>query len=138
MDLKISSINFQGKKEVLYALTKAAQKAKNYEYYAQPAIASRCKSDTLQVSNNASMQAYLDMALRDSDFKNVVKNGTDKDFSFIRKLLAPEQTQHSYVEPMKKFSEAVNEVINNNYGGKAWESMLTFSRELLQKLKLQV
>ena len=32
MDLKVSSTAFQGKKEVLYALKKAAQKSKDFEY----------------------------------------------------------------------------------------------------------
>ena len=136
MDLRISGIGFQGKKEVLYGLTKAAQKAKDIEYYSQPAIAMRISKDKLQAEQNASMQAYLDMVLRDSEFKSVVKNSTDKDLSYIKALLAKEQTEHSIVEPMKKFSESINYLVNKNYFGKAHESMTSLVSELLQKLKL--
>ena len=138
MDLKISSVGFQGKKEVLYALTKAAQKSKDIEYYNQLAIASRITTGQIksQAVNEASMKAYMDMAVRDSEFKNVVKKATDKDLSYIKALLAKEQTEHSIVEPMKKFSEAINDVVNNNYGGKAKEFVNSLVNELLIKLKL--
>ena len=138
MDLKVNSVNFNGKKEVLYGLTKAAQKAKDFEYYNQPSIASRMTTSkqALQTAQNASMKAYLDMVLRDTEFVSVIKNVTDKDLSYIKQLLATEKTEHSVVEPMKKFTEAINDVVNNNYGGKAKESISSFVKELLIKLKL--
>ena len=138
MDLKVNSVNFNGKKEVLYGLTKAAQKAKDFEYYNQPAIVSRLTTSIqqMQASQNASMRAYLDMAIRDSDFKKVVKDVENKDLYQIRALLAPEKTEHTLVEPMKKFTEVINDVVNNNYGGKAKESINSFVKELLIKLKL--
>ena len=136
MDLKINSIAFQGKKEVLYALTKAAQKSKDFEYYNQPAIASRIPTDRLHAAQNATICAYLDMALRDSEFKSVVVKAKDKDLSYIKELLAPEMTEHSLVEPMKKFSKSLNETVNANYGGKTKETMTAFVHELLHKLKL--
>ena len=137
MDIRTNGIGFQGKKEVLYALTKAAKKSKDFEYYNQPYIAARTITDRLviQASQNASMKAYMDMALRDTEFKNVVKNATNKDLSQIKALLAPEKTEHSIVEPMKKFTEAINDVIINDYGSRAKESMSAYVRELLQKLK---
>ena len=45
-------------------------------------------------------------------------------------------TEHSLVEPMKKFSKSLNETVNANYGGKTKETMTAFVRELLHKLKL--
>ena len=136
MDLKINSVSFQGKKEVLYALTKAAQKSKDFEYYNQPAIASRIPTDRLHAAQNAAICAYLDMALRDSEFKSVVVKAKDKDLSYIKELLATEKTEHSIVEPMKKFSSSINSVVTDNYGGKTRETMMAFVRELLHKLKL--
>lgn len=136
MDLKINSTSFQGKKEILYALKKAAQKSKDFEYYNQPAIASRIPTDRLQAAQNASICAYLDMALRDSEFKTVVVKAKDKDLSYIKELLATEKTEHSLVEPMKKFSSSINSVVTDNYGGKTRETMMAFVRELLHKLKL--
>ena len=137
MDLRINGIGFQGKKEILYGLTKAAQKAKDIEYYNQPAIAYRITTGQIELKaiKEASMKAYMDMAIRDSQFISVVKNATDKDLSYIKGLLAKEQTEHSIVEPMKKFSDTIENVVINNYGGKAKESMMSLVRELLQKLK---
>ena len=135
MDLKISGVGFQGKKEILYALTKAAQKSKDFEYYSQPAIASRMPTYKLQASQTASISAYLDMALIDSEFRDVVTKATDKDLAEIKQFLAPERTEHSLVEPMKKFSKSMTDTVNNNYGGKTRETMTAFVHDLLQKLK---
>ena len=136
MELKINSVSFQGKKEVLYALTKAAQKSKDFEYYNQPAIASRIPSDKLQTAQNSAINAYLDMALRDSEFKNVVIKSTNKDLSYIKELLATEKTEHSLVEPMKKFTSSLHTVVSANYAGKKKETMIAIIHELQQKLKL--
>ena len=138
MNIEVNTINFTGKKEVLYALTKAAQKAKDIECYNQSAIAA-CDMKSkieLQAIKEASMKAYLDMAIRDSEFKNVVKNATDKDLVYIKNILAPEQAGHSFVEPMKQFREVINSVVYNNYSSMAQESMTYFTNKLLEKLKL--
>ena len=138
MDIKINPINFSGKKEVLYAITKAAEKAKDFEYYNQASIASRNMTSKieLQAIKEASMKAYLDMAIRDSEFKSVVKKATPVELAYIKGLLAPKKTEHSLVEPMKKFSETIEDVVINNYGGKSQETVISYVRELLQKLKL--
>lgn len=138
MNIKVNSVNFTGKKEVLYALTKAAQKAKDFEYYNQPSVASRMtlNKNIMQASQDASMQAYLDMVLRDYEFKSVVKNATPVELAYIQGLLKPERTEHGLVEPMKKFSKAFEDAVTNNYGGIAKESAMSYVSELLQKLKL--
>ena len=138
MNLKVNSVNFTGKKEVLYAINKAARSARDYEYYNQPAIASRLTTtmQLKQTAQDAYIQAYLDMAIRDSEFKSVVKNATKAELYPIKELLSPQMTEHSLVEPMKKFSEAIDDVVTDNYCGKAQALLKSYVRELLQKLKL--
>lgn len=118
MDLKVNGVGFQGKKEVIYALTKAAQKAKDFEYYNQPAIAARMTTDKFQTSLDASMQAYLDMALRDETFITTVKEMKPSELYYLHNLLQPERTQHSIVKPMDTFRRVANGVASNIGRGK--------------------
>ena len=113
MDLKVNAVNFTGKKEVLYALSKAAEKAKNYEYYTQPALAARMTSDRMLTANEASAQAYLDMALNDEAFITSVKNMKASELYKLHNILQPERTQHSLVEPMNSFQQFMQDVLDN-------------------------
>ena len=113
MDLKVNAVNFTGKKEVLYALSKAAEKAKSYEYYTQPALAARMTSDRMLTANEASAQAYLDMALNDEAFITSVKNMKASELYNLHNILQPERTQHSLVEPMNSFQQFMQDVLDN-------------------------
>ena len=111
MDLKVNSVNFTGKKEVIYALVKAAQKAKDFEYYSQPAIVSRVTTNVFRAELKASMYAYLDMALRDEAFLKTVNEIKPSELDYLHVLLKPEQTQHSVIKPMNTFKQAMQYVI---------------------------
>jgi len=115
MDLKISGIGFQGKKEILYGLTKTAQKAKDFEYYSQPAIAARLSVSLhdKQAALDASMKAYLDMVLRDEAFIKTIQEIKPSELYVLHELLQPEQTQHSLVRPANKFKPIMNEVLSS-------------------------
>lgn len=134
MDLKVNAINFQGKKEVIYGLKKAAQKAKDFEYYKQPAIAMRIRTDNLQTAQNASMQAYLDMVLRDEAFEQTIKEMKISDLRYLQCILMPEQTQHSIVRPMDKLKEAIHFTLNNI--GRNKVSLEDAVADLYKKLEL--
>ncbi len=113
MDIKVNGIGFQGHKEVVYALTKAAQKAKDFEYYSQPAVASRLNvgKQLMQEKLNASMNAYLDMALRDEAFEKTIQEMKISELYLLHVYLLPEKTQYALVEPMKKFKSAMHEAM---------------------------
>ena len=114
MNIKVNSINFTGKKEVLYALTKAAQKAKDIEYYNQPSVAPcNIKSKIeLQAIKEASMKAYLDMAFRDEAFEKTVREMKIPDLYYMHVLLMPEQTKSYNIIPMNRFKQAAQSVID--------------------------
>ena len=135
MDLKINGIGFQGKKEILYGLTKAAQNAREYETNQTAYLASRIqmRKSEEQAYKKGMMNAYFDMATHDLDYIKVVKNPPAKDLKLIKKILAPFQTEHGTVEPMKIFTSAINDVVNASYTSKS--VIRTLTAELLSKLK---
>ena len=140
MDLKVNGISFQGKREILYGLTKAAQNAREYEINQTAYLASRIqlKRGEEQAYKKASINAYLDMVIHDNNFANVVKDVRGKDLIPIKKILAPFQTEHGTVEPMKIFSSALDNIVSNYYFGKAYyDLMKSHANELLSKLKLE-
>ena len=135
MDLRINGIGFQGKKEVIYGLTKAAQNAREYETNQTAYLASRIqmRKSEEQAYKKGMMNAYFDMATHDLDYIKVVKNPPAKDLKLIKKILAPFQTEHGTVEPMKIFTSAINDVVNASYTSKS--VIRTLTAELLSKLK---
>ena len=137
MDLKINGIGFQGKKEILYGLTKAAQNAREYETTQTAYIASRIqmRRGDEQAYKKGAINAYLDMVVRDVNFANVIENVHGKDLKPIKRMLAPFQTEHGTVEPMKAFSSAYESAIDNSYWIKINESFKILTNELLSKLK---
>ena len=135
MDLRINGIGFQGKKEVIYGLTKAAQNAREYETNQTAYLASRIqmRKSEEQAYKKGMMNAYFDMATHDLDYIKVVKNPPAKDLKLIKKILAPFQTEHGTVEPMKIFTSTINDVVNASYTSKS--VIRTLTAELLSKLK---
>ncbi len=135
MDLKINGVGFQGKKEILYGLTKAAQNAREYETNQTAYLASRIqmRKSEEQAYKKGMMNAYFDMATNDLDYIKVVKNLPAKDLKLIKKILAPFQTEHGTVEPMKIFTSTINDVVNASYTSKS--VIRTLTAELLSKLK---
>ena len=137
MDLRINGTGFQGKREILYGLKKAAQNAKEYEMNQTAYIASRIQMRKYeeQASKKASINAYLDMVVYDSNFASFIENVHGKDLKPIKKILASFQTEHGTVEPMKTFSSAYESVIGNSYLSKLDESFKLLINELLSRLK---
>ena len=138
MDLKVNAISFQGKREILYGLTKAAQNAREYETNQTAYLASRIqmKKYEEQAYKKASINAYLDMVIHDINFASVVKDIRGKDIRQIKKILAPFQTEHGTVEPLKIFSSAIDNIVGNSYFGKAYYELIKLhTNELLSKLK---
>ena len=137
MDLRINGIGFQGKKEILYGLTKAAQNAREYETNQTAYLASRIqmRKSEEQAYKKGMMNAYFDMVVRDVNFANVIENVHGKDLKPIKRMLAPFQTEHGVVEPMKTFSSAFESAIDSSYWIKINKSFKILTNELLRKLK---
>lgn len=135
MDLKINGVGFQGKKEILYGLKKAAQSAREYETNQTAYLASRIqmRKPEEQAYKIGKMNAYFDMITDDLDIIKVAKNAKGKDLKPIKKILAPFQTEHGTVEPMKIFEKVINDVVNASYRPES--DVISSVKELLSKLK---
>ena len=120
MDLKVNALNFQGKKEVLYGLQKAAKIARTLEYSNNAYTMSRMGMTKYEerAAYDASMRAYLDMALRDSEFKETTNKINLAELFKLHEILKPEQTEHALVQPMNKFKSVADDVINSLGAGK--------------------
>ena len=137
MDIKVNSIGFRGKKEVLYGLKKAAERAKNIEYYNQPSIVSRMNSgaQSYTTAQKGAMQAYLDMALHDEAFEKTIQEMNISEFYSLQALLQPEVTEHSCVRPFNKFKQVITETLNDFHGNKK-ASVKASVEKLLKDLHL--
>lgn len=114
MDISIDNIGFQGKREVYYGLQKAAKIAKTAELNKKGFITSRyamTKSEE-RMAYNASVRAYLDMALRDEAFSKTIEELKSKELYALQEILKPEKTQYGLVNPMDTFTPVLNDVLN--------------------------
>ena len=101
-----SALSFNGKREVLYGLKKGAEAARNSEICRSYSKCRRPLDKTIeQAEHNAELSAYIDMAVHDNDFHDVIKNMPKR--NSLKKILAPQEFNGVYVEPMKLFTNAL-------------------------------
>ena len=128
MDLKITSTNFQGKKEILYGLTKAADNVHSYSMYNQPRLlrfGENKKSELYKIA----AKTYLDMVTKDSEFVKTINSVTQKELIHIKSFL---ETQSNGVKPFEHFKILLNDVMNRNGFNSATKK--NAERTLLEKL----
>lgn len=130
MDIKVSSVNFSGKREILYGLKKASQLAQSMEFGRTTAYRGGAINEHLVF--NAAMNAYLDMATKDDVFFNVVRNLTKKDLDPIKDNLKEFTTQHGTLKPFGVFKDALENVVKKERGNA--ETKKTAAEELLKLL----
>ena len=135
MDLKINGIGFQGKKEVLYGLTKAAQNAREYEYTKCYSRMNGLNKFNERIVHDASIKAYLDMATHDSSFLSTLSEATTADLYPIKQILKPGRTQHMLIEPFNKFSEELKNTLNSVYSNKISASTNNTITDFLSRVK---
>ena len=114
MNLTTNSINFNGKKEVLYGLKKAAQEARNIETNRALSQGPRGINKTEEIAQNkAAMNAYLDMTINDDAF---IKTASDianykQQVSSVRNILRESNIQSKVIKPFETFSQAISNII---------------------------
>lgn len=126
MDLKVSSVNFNGKREILYGLNKASRMAQTIEF-GRVAYKGGRVNDYLVF--NASMRAYLDMVTKDDLFFNSTRTLSQKDLQPIKDNLQEFKTQHGTIRPFGVFKDALEDVIKKER--KNSEKKVTAAQELL-------
>ena len=74
--MQLNNVSFTGKKEVIYGLTKATKEAKEAQINQLLSMGPKAlESKSLNSKNNiAAMNAYVDMVVNDSSFKETIEN----------------------------------------------------------------
>ena len=114
MNITTNNVNFNGRKEVLYGLKKAAQEARNIETNRVLSQGPRGVNKVEEITQNkAAMNAYLDMVVNDDAF---IKTADDianykQEVYSIRKILRESSVQSKAIKPFEAFSKAFSNII---------------------------
>ena len=106
-----SNVSFHGKREIMYGLNKASKAAKDAQVDRLMSCGPYRVNRTEEVKKNiAVMNAYLDMASNDSEFKNVIETiSKDTDTKKIAENL-------KYLDTMQTFKRACAHKVVKIYG----------------------
>ena len=105
------NVSFQGKREIMYGLNKASKAANDAQVDRLLSCGPYRVDRTGDAKKNvAVMNAYLDMAINDSEFKNVIGTITkDEDTMKIAENL-------KYLDAIRLFKHAITDNIAKIYG----------------------
>lgn len=106
-----NNVSFHGKREIMYGLKKASKAAKDAQVDNLMSCGPYRVNRTEEVEKNiAVMNAYLDMAINDSEFKNVIETiSKDTDTKKIAENL-------KYLDTMQTFKRAFAQKVVKIYG----------------------
>ena len=106
-----NNVSFHGKREIMYGLKKASKAAKDAQVDSLMSCGPYRVNRTEEVKKNiAVMNAYLDMAINDSEFKNVIETiSKDTDTKKIAENL-------KYLDTMQTFKRAFAQKVVKIYG----------------------
>lgn len=109
MNLSVNTISFNGKKEVIYALKNAAKEARQAELHRAASFGPRpINKQELVKERTEVLQAYMDMAVFDDTFEQVIKElPTLKDGAEIKNSLKPEKLQWGETCPQQLFENSM-------------------------------
>ena len=119
MDLKVNSISFNGKKEILYGLNKASKLAQAIEF-SKTSYKDGIKREDGRICV-AAMCSYLDMVTKDSIFSNTAKIFTQKELQPVKDNLKELSTQYGTIKPYDLFKNALENIVKKerrNYPAK--------------------
>ncbi len=132
MNISTTNVNFNGKKEVIYGLKKAAQEAKNIETARSLGFGPRpIRRESDIYTAEGKMNAYLDMAVNDSDFSKTIeelitkKDPINKSF---KETLQKKPVQFGEVNPMAIFTYGIRDAAKyaTEQGKEAVDKFLNF------------
>ena len=106
-----NNVSFHGKREIMYGLKKASKAAKDAQVDSLMSCGPYRVNRTEEVKKNiAVMNAYLDMAINDNEFKNVIESiSKDTDTKKIAENL-------KYLDTMQVFKRAFAQNVVKIYG----------------------
>ena len=120
--MQLNNVSFTGKKEVIYGLTKATKEAKEAQINQLLSMGPNAlESKSLNSKNNiAAMNAYVDMVVNDSSFKETIEN------------IAPGKETREMRQNLKCFNSYL--ILKNAIINKAKKSLKDFQNIQFDKL----
>ena len=115
MNISKTQTNFQGKREVMYSLKKAAEcsRAVNKEYLLSSGPKPLSRRESIS-HYSAKMDAYLDSATYDTEFYSTLKEIKDDSISFFEKTLAPIKNEFSSRKPFDLFKSKIRDAVEKS------------------------
>ena len=119
LNSKMDSINFLGKKEVLYGLKKATKAASNVEKFRSYSCGPRPVNMSSEVAKSkGELSAYLDMTINDEAFSEtlseITKSKSHKIYEELHNNLKPIKVANTEFSPFTTFQDAFNKACNAN------------------------
>lgn len=112
MDLSINNVNFSGKKDVIYGLTKAAETARRAEIDKAMSIWPGPMYYYIEQSkiDKVFTEVHMDMSVCDDEFIRTIKDFPEEKTQELRQLLRPERLSYAgiNINPLKIFKEALS------------------------------
>ena len=115
MNISATNVNFNGRKEVVYGLRKAAQEAYNIEINRSHAFGPHpMHLEHLINKSEGKMNAYLDMAANDESFAKTIGDLASEKLTagFFKDVLQPTSVPFGKINPLKVFSEGIQEAVS--------------------------
>ena len=136
MDIKINGVNFNGQREVMYALKKAADESFMLQAAELRGRGPRPLANTGEARRiaEAKLSAYMDMAVYDSSFIDTVKNFSQTNLQKLQAILKPIKWCNEEVNPVDVFVKSLQSTVKNNQKDVAPEVVSTFIKNITGKV----
>lgn len=131
MNISTNNVNFNGKKEVLYGLTKAAQEAQKMNINKIQSMGPRPVFKDIEVNQSqGALNAYCDMITKDTAFTATLKDLSTEAISRLKEILSPIRNEFAKLYPQSDFKKALNKAVK-----KAKIDDVTDYHDFLNKIK---
>ena len=121
MNLSINNINFQGRKESVYAVKKAAEEAKKISLYHKCCSGPRPMNKDREINlSKGAIDAYLDMFVKDDTFESSLKEiVNDKEIITELKSTLAALEVHSSLKllPYNHFAQPLKQIVEKSKEG---------------------
>lgn len=112
MNISVNSVNFNGKREVLYGLSMAAKETRNAEMFKVLMQGPRpMNRHTEARTSEALSKAYLVMSAYDDSFYSTIKNISEDECQNLKADLKPEILQYGAINPLESFKKVLAECL---------------------------
>ncbi len=140
MNISINNTCFQGKREVVYAMSMAAKEACNTEVCRALAHGPRPLYNRISEAkiSEALTNAYMTMATFDDSFYSTLKNCDDSFCENLKQALNPEKLQFCEINPLRLFKKSMIKCLSEQKKHVDTGILDEFFEKITEKTKYQI